>query len=302
MKKFLWILLAILIFTTACGQEEETGENLTPIYYVGNSETRVEVHSVELTTETAEEQLLEMLELLKTAPEKREYKAPLDMGFRLQDVVCEDGKLTLDMDKSYAELPGITEVLVRAALVRTLCQLENVKLVQITVDGGPIYDMMGNPVVWMNADMFINNDGNEINTYEVAKLKLYFADENGTALVAAYREKHYSSNTPIERLIVDELLLGPSGQVAGLYPTINPATKVVNVTTKDGICYVNLSEDFLTVVNNVPTEIAIYSLVDSLAELTTVNKVQILINGEIPATFANTTFERNLDIVTAWER
>lgn len=72
--------------------------------------------------------------------------------------------------------------------------------------------------------------------------------------------------------------------------------------TKDGICYVNLDESFLTVEGNVSTDVSVYSIVNSLVELSTVNKVQILVNGEVPASFSASTFERNLDIVTTLER
>lgn len=154
----------------------------------------------------------------------------------------------------------------------------------------------------MSADQFIDNDGNEINTYELAKIKLYFADESGTSLIAANREKHYSTNTPMERFVVEELIAGPTGQVEGLYPSINPSTKIVNVMTKDGICYVNLDENFLTVVNNVSTDLSIYAIVNSLVELSNINRVQILINGEVPASFSAASYERNLDIVTVLER
>ncbi|MDE6926069.1 MAG: GerMN domain-containing protein, partial [Acetatifactor sp.] len=137
---------------------------------------------------------------------------------------------------------------------------------------------------------------------ELARVKLFFASDDGTQLIAAYREKHYSSNTPIERFIVEELIAGPSGQVDGLNPTINPNTKIINVTTKDGICYVNLDENFLTVPENVSMEAAVYSMVNSLVELSNINKVQILVNGEVPTTssiFQSSTFERNLDLVTS---
>ena len=154
----------------------------------------------------------------------------------------------------------------------------------------------------MSADQFIDNDGNEINTYELAKIKLYFADESGTSLIAANREKHYSTNTPMERFVVEELIAGSTGQVEGLYPSINPSTKIVNVMTKDGICYVNLDESFLTVVNNVSTDLSIYAIVNSLVELSNINRVQILINGEVPASFSAASYERNLDIVTVLER
>jgi len=134
------------------------------------------------------------------------------------------------------------------------------------------------------------------------KVKLYFANAAGDKLIASYREKHYSTNTPLERFVVEELIAGPSGQIEGLYPVINPETKIVNILTKDGICYVNLDSNFLTVINNVSTEVAVYSIVNSLVEFDNINKVQILVNGEVPPTFSNSTFERNLDYVTTLEQ
>ena len=73
--------------------------------------------------------------------------------------------------------------------------------------------------------------------------------------------------------------------------------------TRDGICYVNLNETFLTQIYNVSADVAIYSIVNSLAELSTVNKVQISINGDTSGTYRekysfSTVFVRNLDIVT----
>ena len=295
------MLLMLLAVLTGCGtREPETGKKIS-VYYVNTAETKVEVHDQYLNTKTPEEQLEETMTFLSTTPEKLEYKAPFDMGFQVLDYV-EDGKLVINVDKAYSELSVTTEVLVRAAVVRTLTQLSNVKYVTITVEGSQLYDNAGELVGWMNAEQFINNDGNEINTYELVKVKLYFANADGDKLIAAYREKHYSTNTPLERFVVEELIAGPSGQIEGLYPVINPETKIINILTKDGICYVNLDSSFLTVVNNVSTEVAVYSIVNSLVELDNINKVQILVNGEVPSTFSNSTFERNLDYVTTLEQ
>ena len=303
MKKIYGILLACIcmLAIVSCGQDGTEAENLYQVYYVSNSETKVEMHAHEMEALTAEDELQELMECLSTSPEKLEYKAPLDMGFRVLGTKLEEGNLAIDVDAAYNELPVMTEVLVRAAVVRTLTQLENVNLVMITVEGNQLSDRNGNVISWMNADQFIDNDGNEINTYELAKVKLYFAGESGTELIAAYREKHYSTNTPMERFVVEELIAGPSGQIEGLYPSINPGTKIVNVMTKDGVCYVNLDENFLNVVNNVSTDVSIYSIVNSLVELSNINKVQILINGEVPASFSSSAYERNLDIVTTPE-
>lgn len=297
------LVMACVILLAACGRENSQEENAFQVYFVSNSETRVEVHTHVMEAVEPKEQIRELMECLGTNPEKLEYKAPLSMGFEVLDMKQEEnGRLQINVSAAYRELSVTTEVLVRAAIVRTLTQLPDVSAVMITVEGNPLYDSKNNEVGWMNADQFINNDGNEINTYELARVRLYFADESGTKLIAADREKHYSTNTPLERFVVEELIAGPSGRIEGLYPSVNGETKIVNVTTKDGICYVNLDGSFLTVVNNVSTEVSIYAIVNSLVELSNVNKVQILINGEVPASFSSATFERNLDIVTTLEK
>ncbi|MCM1189897.1 MAG: GerMN domain-containing protein [bacterium] len=302
MKKTAGFLLAAVlgILLSGCGQEQENTENKWQIYYISNAETKVEMHPHERESSDPAEQLDELIQYLSTNPEKLEYKAPLVMGFQLLNVERDGGRISLNVDAAYRNMPITTEVLVRAAIVRTLTQLEGVSYVGITVEGDQLYDGTGNLVGWMNADQFIDNDGNEINTYEQVRIKLYFAGEDGTNLIAAYRQKHYSTNIALERFVVEELIAGPTAD--GLYPSVNPATKIINVMTKDGICYVNLDASFLTVESNVSTDTSIYAVVNSLVELNNVNKVQILINGETPPGYSTATFERNLDIVTPRER
>lgn len=148
--------------------------------------------------------------------------------------------------------------------------------------------------------MFIDNAGDEINTYEKVRLILYFTDESGTKLVEANRSVVYNTNISMEKLVVEQLIKGPNNEE--IYPTINPETKVNSVTVKDGICYVNLNESFLTQMTNVTSEVTIYSITNSLVELSNVNKVQISINGDTEGTYResipfSTIFERNLELI-----
>lgn len=296
------LMVLSITFITACGKEEPLGEFARPVYYISSSETKVEQHFREIVADDPEEQIQELLGCLGTNPAKLEYKAPLAMGFQVLNVSQEGETLMLDMDANYLTLSATTEVLVRAALVRTLTQLEGVRFVGITVEGSQLYDNVGNQVGWMSADQFIENDGNEINTYELARVQLYFASEDGNSLIVTNREKYYSTSMPRERFVVEELIEGPGSQAEGIYPSVNPNTKVLSITTRDSICYVNLDESFLTVVSNVPTEISVYSIVNSLVELSNINRVQILVNGEVPASLSTTSYERNLDIVTVLEK
>lgn len=303
MKKILgYLLLFLTLFFAGCGQVSKVPAGSFAVWFINNGETKMETHFCELKEVGTEEQIREVLQLLSAVPEDLECKAPLNMGFQVLDMQFADSTLMLNVDKAYKELPVTTEVLVRAALVRTFTQIKAVSYVMINVEGEQLYDNAGEPVGRMNGEQFILSDGNAIHTHELAKVRLYFAGESGSDLIAAYREKHYATNVSLERLVVEELIAGPGGQAEGLYPSVNPNTKIINIITKDGICYVNLDENFLMVVNNVSTDVSIYAVVNSLVELSNVTKVQVLVNGQVPPGYQSATFERNLDIVTTLEK
>lgn len=301
-------LLVGVLLCAGCGSSGQMDiSRVKNIYYVNNTETGVEMHKYEMQSETQEEELKELIERLGTMPNKLEYKAPLQMGFSLLSYRLEDSILYLDMSEEYHNMSPTKEVLVRAALVRTLSQAAGVSYVMITVEGTQLYDNLGNVVGLMAADQFIDNAGDEINAYERVSLRLYFANEDGTALIATNRTIAYNTNISMERLVVDELLAGPRTEVSDVaFPTINPGTKVVSISVRDGICYVNFDDNFLTQIYNVSSDVAIYSIVNSLAELSGVNKVQISVNGETNILYREsvsltTVFERNLDLITTVE-
>lgn len=303
MKKRFWLIgiFVVVLLLTGCNTVEEEDTNKMSVYYVSNSETKIEEHEYSLQATETEAQVEELLVILGTSPIKKEYKPPLTFGFQVLDYRLTDGKLLLNMDEHYREMSVTQEVLVRAAIVRTLTQLPDISFVAFRVNNEQLYDSLGKMVGWMNADQFIENEGNEINTYEEVTLKLYFANEAGDGLIVTNRTKEYNTNISLEKLVVEELIKGPFAE--GVYPTINPDTKVANVTVKDNICYVNLDETFLTQIYAVTPDVTIYSIVNSLIEIPNVNKVQILINGETAVIYREkfdltAYFERNLDIIT----
>lgn len=303
------LFLFVVLLLTGCRTSNGAVESdATKIYYINNSATGLEMRAYQLQAKDTEEQLEELLTQLGMIPEKLEYKAPLQMGFSILSYQVDGEKLYLDVSSSYKMLTATTEVLTRAALVRTLTQAEGIKYMVITVEGESLHDNLGNVVGLMSAEQFIDNAGDEISTYEKAKLKLYFANEEGTGLVATSRTLAYNTNISLEKLVIEQLLAGPGVDVADIvYPTINPAAKLISILVKDGICYVNFDEAFLTQTYNVSADVVIYSVVNSLTELTHVNKVQISINGKSDIMYREslnltTVFERNLDLITVVEK
>lgn len=309
-KRLIFMLMVFCLFavTAACGRNEQIDRNRKyKIYVVNKTETKIFFNEYVSDNTEGEALIDELLEQLSATPEKLEYKTPLAGGFKLLKYSLEEGQLILDFDEHYREQPVTTEVLVRAAIVRTMTQIKGIDYVSFYINGAPLTDSDGNVLGTMSADMFIDNAGSEINSYEKATLRLYFANKEGNKLIETNRKLVYNTNISMEKLIVEQLIGGPSEQVKGkVFPTINPDTKIISVTVKDGTCYVNLNDNFLTVTNNVTSDVTVYSLANSLVELPNVNKVQIAVEGETNIMFRENTslvtlFERNLDIVTSAE-
>lgn len=306
MRKVSMLCGCILIFvllSAACGnQEQPANGKVYNVYYVNNEETKTLTR--EYISETQDTQVLleELLKQLALVPSKFEYEAPLASGFELVGYTLDNGQLIMNFDENYKTMETVKEVLTRAAIVRTVTQIPGIDYVSFTVQGEMLADSSGIAVGTMSADLFIDNAGNEINAYEKVNLHLYFADEDGTGLVEENRRNVvYSSNIALEKLVVEKIIEGPVSE--GAYPTVDPSTKIISVTVKDGICYVNLDEAFLSRQYTTSAEVTIYSLTNSLVELSNVNKVQISINGATDILYRekinlSEVFERNLDLIT----
>ncbi len=301
--KRLFFPVIVLAALTGCGRQAENAAGKAyDIYYVDNEETKIFAESYQTETTDVQKLLEELLERLSAKPDKMQYKAPLAENFELLDYTWDGGQLTLNFDERYKEMDMIKEVLVRASIVRTLSQIENVNYISFTIQNEPLRDNTGVAIGTMSADAFIDNAGNEINTYEKVNLRLYFANESGNMLIEEnQRNVVYNSNISLEKLVVEKLIEGPA--TSGHYPTINPAVKINSVTVNDRICYVNLNEAFLNQPYNVTSDVTIYSLANSLVELPNISKVQISINGTTDIFYKETIsltnmFERNLDLVT----
>lgn len=305
MKKALIVFLIFCIIThlTGCGSfGEEEPENLIQLYFLSSDRAKVEMHAYDLQATEQAEQIREIERQLGEIPRKLEYVPPFSLGFSLLSYRVEEDILHLDLSRQYKELPATTEILARAAIVRSFTQIPGIGKVNLTVEGQPLHDSLGNVVGLMSGEMFIDNAGSEINNYEKVRLKLYFANVSGDGLVELYRTVYYNTNVALERLVLEELLAGPDQGNGDIVATINPLTKILNVTVKDGICYINLDKAFLTQDNIVTAEVAIYSVVNSLTALKGVNKVQFLIDGDTNLTYREsysltTVFERNLDLI-----
>ena len=295
-------LLAVLL-CVGCNRQEPAQEGQAyTIYEVNKEETKVVERTI-YTKETDTEQLIHLFtdELVRVS-ENADTRPAIPSTVTLNESVYTDGTVTLNFETNYDTLSRMGEILSRAAIVRTLTQVEEVNYVTILVDGNPLLNPSGVPVGVMTAEQFIDNSGNVINTEEIASLALFFTNEDGDKLVKVNREVVYSSNIALEKLVIEQLIKGVEKDEEGAYSVLNPETEIVAVTVRDGVCYVNLDENFLVSTSNASAEVVLYSITNSLVELSNINKVQFFVNGENELIYKETMplseiYGRNLELV-----
>ncbi len=222
-----------------------------------------------------------LLERMKEDPKKDGMISAVPADVEFLSVHLEDKKVVVDVSSSYLALENAQEVVCRSAIVWTLTSLEMIDNVELTVEGRTLRNQQGKEIGVMNREN-VRIDGDvPAETTEYAILKLYFTNADGTDFQIEDRVVEVNANQAREKTILEQLIAGPLEK--GYYPTVSADTKIRDVTTtKDGICYVNLSQDFLTktATANINDVVTVYSIVNSLCELEEVDKVQFLMEGE----------------------
>lgn len=301
-KQILMGLLLLICMVMGCSkkqQEVRPEEGVYKIYYLNASKTRLVPQDYKTDTTNPDVLIEELMHELRNVPNNVDSQPALSekvgfLGFKREQMV-----LYLYFDNTYTGMKSTREILCRASLAKTLTQIDGVDFINIYSGEQPLLDASGNPVGMMAASDFIDNMS-DINAYEKSELLLFFTDVSGEQLIPEKREVVHSVNTSLEKLVVEQLLDGP--KTPGLCPTLSRDTKLLNVSVNENVCYINFDSTFLSGIPEVKDYIPIYSIVNSLSELSLVNKVQITIDGSQDVMFRdsislNTLFERNLDYI-----
>ena len=211
-------------------------------------------------------------------PKGDEYFTLLRDGTSINEYIVGVDNVTVDFNAAYLGLSNVNEILLRAGIVKTLVQIPGVINVQITVEGQPIAEENGEKIGAMNADTFIGNEGNSINSYRFCDFKLYFPDETGEKMVSEDRVEPYSTNVPEEKMIVEQIISGP--KTPGNLPVTSPSVQINSVTTTDNVCVIDLDIGFNQTYNElVSPEMCLQCFVNAIIEQTDVDEVRFLIDG-----------------------
>ena len=297
------ILLAMILVLSLSGCKDKKAEVETAdyiIYHINADGTALVASAYNGNMKETKPAIEEMLAALQKPDETIEEQPAISTKVKLEEYELQGEKLSLYFNAAYKKLSVVQEILTRAAVVRSLTQIPGVALVGFFVDGVPLTNKEGAEYGFQQAEDFVQNTGSSINSFEATELTLYYASASGESLVAENISVRYNSNISKERLIVEKLMKGTKTE--GQQRTIPQGTKLLGVSVKDGVCYINFDEGLNKAISGVRPDVTIYSIVNSVTESGTAGRVQVSINGDSNLNFQESVelaepLGRNLDLV-----
>ena len=306
-KKVLCILCTvILVFgMTGCGEKTDKQLMSYQVFYINSDGSGLTGKTYQL--KDAKQDLVSVIKELiirLQTPQDESLKSPIDEGIQVVDYQIKENQLSVYFSAGYNNKSGLDEILSRAAIVKTLCQIQEIEYVEFYVEDQPLM-LSGNAVGLMSQESFVD----ELNPQDQKRSKetvLYFANKQGNRLKKITTDITYNAVEPIARLLVEQLIAGVSSiqniDETKLQSAVPSKTTLNNLTIRDNICYLDLSRDFEQQDPNVSSEVIVYSIVDTLCELPEVTKVQFSVDGEQKEKYGdlegfNKPLERNLDLL-----
>ena len=308
MKKLFSAVLALVLacsLLTGCTvetQEEkvDSGSNQYYLYYVNKDETKVVKERYQPEQESAEFMLQDFTGILNAQEGSGDNLALLPSGVQLVTYRLNESLLELEFNSDYSEMSRAREILVRAGVARTFLQIPGVTGIKIFIESEELKDSKGQAVGVIDGNTFVEMWGSDKDAYRYDTFTLYFTDKTGEHLVVEQRNVYYKRILPRERVILEQLAKGP--MVKGHYPTIPQETEILGVEVSDDVCYVDFSSAFSDSGIDIPVNTMIYSVVNSLLDTASADKVQISVEGDTEATLSDgkslfSLFSKNTDLV-----
>ena len=166
MKRLLsGVLLLLVAMLTSCSDGNKVVNKLDNeyhVYYLDSKSSGIVSETYVPLGSTKEQLVTELLDALQTDPSNMVYKRALPEDVTIRDYSFVNDQLILNFDTKYSELKEIPEVLCRATIVKTLCQIPGIDFVMFNVNGQPLIDTNGVQMGLMTAEFFIENTGAEI--------------------------------------------------------------------------------------------------------------------------------------------
>lgn len=220
-----------------------------------------------------------VLQLAMTEPEDETLTSVFPERTTVQSLEISDiGVITVNFSKEYGTLSGIDRTIADYCTVLTLFGLEQVDGrtitgVMILVDG------QGSRHVFTPEDLVTTTDYMRLQDYTFV---IYFPNRETGYLEPQHFSRTLSDAEEPAKEIVSILMQGRMKD-GTINRVVSSNAEFLDLSIRNRVCYVNFNEEFLDLplLNGEGKSLKLYAFVNSLCELSYVDRVQFLIDGEM---------------------
>lgn len=276
------VITALTVLRRDYTMEKYTGE----IYFFNESMTAIESESHEVRYKDRNHLVKSVIEEIRKGPDNGKHLRIIERKTQLISLEgVETGNVVVSFSREFLTGDNTKDMLAVYAVVKSLCAIDSIESVKVVIEGKDIYTADGSIIGFLtNQDINLQTD-----TYnsEMREVTLYFPSKDWQKLVRETRIIKVNDQQPIARYIINELIKGSSnGNVSS---ALNAGTVLLSVETSNNICFVNFKSNFLdkNTGSAEKEKMTVYSIVDSLTELDSIERVQFLMDGKKIDSFGN---------------
>ncbi|HEX2944887.1 MAG TPA: GerMN domain-containing protein [Clostridia bacterium] len=227
---------------------------------------------------------------LGEGPKTEGLRNPIPEGTKLLGISVHDKVATVDFSNEFQKTNGLSEITTRFSVVNSLTGISGIEKVRIHINGEEMIGESGMPLGEIGP-VTLDENGMPV-AGEMKTVTLYFSDSNAEYIVGEKRDIAVEDGDTVEEAVLRELFKGPLTE--NLWDAIPDGTKLLSVSTRDGLCTVNFSREY---VDNSPggtasERMAIMTVVDTLTGLDGIKKVQFLIEGKKREIYTHAIFDK----------
>ena len=267
------------------------------VYYTDRQQRYLIAQEVSVNLATESDVIAHLFSVMKSPPENSGLLSAIPPGSDLIDYVIDDEVCTIILSGEF-EYNGWRKAeaqrLSLLSVVNMLTQLEEITQVEFQIDGNLLVQYRLISIT--NSLEFDSSAVGPVRTgMNEFDATLYLCNSAEPYLTPVPTRLRQSSGMTEAELVLNAML--EYDACNGFYSPIPQSTKIHSVSVENGLCHVDLSQDFLT--GNPDLLRSVRSIAASICALDGISAVQITIDGGIPGDVPEELF-RPLSPKTDW--
>ena len=221
-----------------------------------------------------------IMELLLGGCTDSDFIRPMPEGTAVNSCTVTGGTVSVDLSREYDQLMGVERTIADYCITLSLMQLDGIYAVRLTVDGR-LPEGRTNEV-YTSGEVLLTSPEDIVRT---VKVMLYYPNSGGTLTGEERRLTVYEGET-IAQAVVKALTERPMDSYGGLDEPLLPAEfTALGANTEGGTCYLNLPRSDVSLLpeGQDAQDLLVRGMVNSLCSIASVDRVQLLLDGEVAA-------------------